>query len=192
MQVNKRSSKGPQEQQQPEPHNHNNHHNHYHHHHHHNYHHHEHQSIKLDPDTSHDVQIFHNQSNTKSEKIISITAPILLSNLSSSHRPKTIKLHKKMAVTTTAASNGQRNQKKSIQSQQSADASHNFHAKKRQRGINHDIHKLAPNNQYGNGSQFDNNIVTINYRHQTSLQQQFKSKFNGHDIPYPPVDLPVS
>lgn len=159
-----------------------------------------HQSIHIDAAaTSHDVQIFtthndhlNNRSNTKSDKIISIIAPILPSNLSSSHRPKKIKSHKTTTTTTTTtpAANGRRMLVKSTQSTQHLmTASNKSYARHRQNGKNHK-HKLSTQNQYSNSSLFDNNIVNVNHRRQTSVEQQFKSKFYGHDIPYPPIDLP--
>lgn len=146
------------------------------------------QSIQSDIDTSPYVQIFdhrNNQSHAKSDKIISIIAPIHSnpSNLSSSHRSKKIKLH-----------NGNR---QTIESARHSVASHNsqWHhsAKQHQSGINR-RHKLSHQNEYSSNSStlFDNNVSNVNHRRQASVEEQFKSKFYGHDIPYPPIDLPVS
>lgn len=167
-----------------------------------------HQSIQIDADdTSHDdndddVQIFHddhlnNRSNMKSDKMVSIIAPIQHSNLSSSHRRKKTTLH-----SSAMTHNGRRNVHKiptkassnhSDDTATEATMSNNSHAKHRQNG-NSNKHKLAHKHQYSNSSsQLDNNIFNVNHRHrQTSVEQQFKSKFYGHDIPYPPIDLPVS
>lgn len=150
-----------------------------------------HQSI--DANTSHDVQIIadlNDQSNTKSDKIISIIAPIHSnsSNLSSSHRSKKFKLHNN---NTAQMHNGRRNMQKPITETTPMMEKH-FNARHHQSGINHH-HKLShKNDEYNNSSLSDNNIVNVNHRRQTSVEEQFKSKFYGHDIPYPPIDLPVS
>lgn len=130
--------------------------------------------------TSHgDVQIDptnNNQSHKKSDKIVSIIAPIHHpSNLSSSYRPK-----KNQNFAQLHGGDGSRRQN---------NAKSNYHNNKTHR------HKLSTHtNEYNNSSLTDNNIVNVNHRRQTSMEQQFKSKskFYGHDIPYPPVDLPVS
>ncbi|XP_031634012.1 follistatin isoform X2 [Contarinia nasturtii] len=180
-----------------------NHHQHQHHHLHH------HQSIQNDDDpTSHDaVQIIddelNNRSYTKSDKIISIIAPIPHpSNLSiSSHRSKKIHLHNNgqqsmvksmkhlMDATTTMTSlttTGQSMNNSHTIQQQQQQQQQNRH----QIDINHHrSNKLLQKNVYSNSSLIDNNIVNVNHRRQTSVEQQFKSKFYGHDIPYPPIDL---
>lgn len=151
------------------------------------------QSIQTDVDTSHYVQIFdhrNNQSHAKSDKIISIIAPIHSSsnpsNLSSSHRSKKIKLHN-----AAQQHNANRNMAKSTKH---LVALNNSHAKQHPSGMGHTMHK-PHKNEYSNSSSsslFDNNILNVNHRRQTSVEEQFKSKFYGHDIPYPPIDLPVS
>lgn len=177
--------------------------NHQHQHHHLHQHQHHHQSIQNDDDhTSHDVvQIFddelNNRSYTKSDKIISIIAPISHpSNLSiSSHRSKKIHLnnndqqmmvksmkHLMDATTSMATTSESMNNSYAMRQQH-----------RHQSGINHHHPtKLLQKNEYSNSSLIDNNIVNMNHRRQTSVEQQFKSKFYGHDIPYPPIDLPVS
>lgn len=157
-----------------------------------------HQSIHTDAVTAtsqHDVQIFHthnlnNRSNTKSDKIISIIAPILPSNLSSSHR------HKKMQSHHQQRQQQQQKSAKSVQqsSKHALATSNKSYAKQHHPISKNHRHKLSTTkNQYSNSSLFDNNIVNINHhRRQTSVEQQFKSKFYGHDIPYPPIDSPVS
>lgn len=155
--------------------------------------------IEINANTSHDIQIFHsdhlnNRSNTKSDKIISIIAPILPSNLSSSHKSKKMQSHHQQTdLTDPVTVNNKKNMLKSTQSSRHLMATTNkSYAQHRQNGKNH-RHKLATTkHQYSNSSIFDNNIVNINHRHQTSIEQQLKSKFYGHDIPYPPIDLPVS
>lgn len=173
---------------------------------------HHHQSIQIDAataatasddddedDTSHDVQIFHgdnlnNRPNMKSDKIISIIAPsIQHSNLSRSHRR-----NKKTSLHNSAMThNGKRNVAKPTKPSNYSVAvpSNNSHAKQQPNGIHSNKHKLAHKNQYTNSSgQLDNNIFNVNHhrRQTSSVEEQFKSKFYGHDIPYPPIDLPVS
>lgn len=169
-----------------------------------------HQSSIDDTDnTSHDnVQIFdndlnnQNQSHIKSDKIISIIAPSIHhpSNLSISHRSKKIhnaaQLHNGSSSSSNggsgSGSNSRRNMDKSTK-HLIANSSNNSAARQHhQSGINH-RHKITTHkNEYSNSSLIDNNIVNVNHRRQTSVEQQFKSKFYGHDIPYPPIDLPVS
>lgn len=146
------------------------------------------QSTQIDADTSHDVQIFHsdnlnNQSNMKSDKIISIIAPIHPSNLSSSHRRKeTRQPHN--ATTHNGRSRVMKSRKSSRRLLAAANNNNSSRATHRSNG--------SKKHPYGNSSLFDNNTVNVNHRRQTSVPEQFKSKFYGHDIPYPPIDLPVS
>lgn len=177
---------------------------------HHHQHHHQ-SSIDDNDDTSHDdVHIFNNdlnntnRSHRKSDKIISIIAPIHhSSNLSSSHRPKKIHNSARMhsggggggvivsdgtPSTNSSRRNMVKSSKHSVANPNGNPAARQHH----QSGINHRHKITAHKNEYSNSSLIDNNIVNVNHRRQTSVEQQFKSKFYGHDIPYPPIDLPVS
>lgn len=166
--------------------------------------HHHQSSIDDNEDTSHDdVHIFNNdlnntnRSHKKSDKIISIIAPIHhSSNLSSSHRPKkmhnTARMHNVGSDGSASTNSSRRNMVKSskhlVVNSNGNSAARQHH----QSGINHRHKITAHKNEYSNSSLIDNNIVNVNHRRQTSVEQQFKSKFYGHDIPYPPIDLPVS
>lgn len=171
-----------------------------------------HQSIDGDDDdnnnnnnndnTSHDdVQFFNNDLNNtnrlnkKSDKIISIIAPIPHpSNLSSSHRSK--KIHNTAQLHNGNSGNSNRNGRRlMIKSSKHFVANSSGNSAARQHhpsGINHRHKFTTHKNEYSNSSLIDNNIVNVNHRRQTSVEQQIKSKFYGHDIPYPPIDLPVS
>lgn len=137
----------------------------------------------------------------QSDKIISIIAPSSLSssirpsNLTSSHsNKKFIDAHAvaTVVVATQAPSNVNRNAMKSTQQSTTKRhllaTVHSLHGSKQRATKNHNVGNSSSSN-----SRIDNNIVGVNSRHQIpSVEQEFASKFHGHDIPYPPIDLAVS
>lgn len=127
----------------------------------------------------------------QNDKIISIIASSSsawsslnrLSNLNISHsHKKTIDAH---SADATAVANGHRNMVKSQQSTSKRHllaTVHHSHSSKR-------LSKTNRNSSSPNGI----NIVDTNpHRQFSSAEKEFTSKFYGHDIPYPPIDLPVS
>ncbi|XP_055320206.1 uncharacterized protein LOC129577357 isoform X2 [Sitodiplosis mosellana] len=169
----------------------------------HHHHHHHQSSIDDNDDTSHDdVQIINNdlnntnRSHTKSDKIISIIAPIHHpSNLSSSHRSKKIhnteQMHNDKGGGTVSNNSSRQNMVKSSKHLVASSNSNSTARQHHQSGISHRHKMRTHKNEYSNSSLIDNNIVNVNHRRQTSVEQQFKSNFYGHDIPYPPIDLPL-
>lgn len=129
----------------------------------------------------------------QSDKIISIIAPSssssTSSNSNSSHSYKKIIDPNAVATVTQVPllpSNGNRNAMKSLQlttKRHLLATVHSLHGPKQRATKTHNING-------NNSSRIDNHIVGVNSRHQiSSIEQEFTSKFHGHDIPYPPIDL---
>lgn len=128
-----------------------------------------------------DVDVFNNfhRSNHptqfQSDKIISIIAASAVSSPNRSSYPNISHSHKKSA-------NGGGKPSQVASKRHLLATVHHSHSLKRHGGNNTTTNPI------------DNNVVNINLRRQiSSVEQEFTfSKFHGHDIPYPPIDLAVS
>lgn len=148
-----------------------------------------------------DRRLNDDRTQFQSDKIISIITPspslsIRPSNLNSSHSHK--KLIDAHAVAAAAAatqapllSSNRSSNLNAMEPLQSttkrhsmATVHHSYSAKRR------GTKNRSTNNS--TSSLIDNNIVNVHSQHRISSgEQEFISKFHGHDIPYPPIDTTV-